>query len=87
MMSFLDMLSWAGGGLIAGGLIGAERPGREPVQRVLVALVGLAGALAGGAVIARQSGMSAVAFLGAVCTAVLVATALAYFFWRGNAKQ
>jgi uncharacterized membrane protein YeaQ/YmgE (transglycosylase-associated protein family) len=86
-MSTLDVLSWIAVGLVAGGLIDAITPGRPRGARSAVALAGVAGAVAGGIAVGGLSGMSAVAFLGAVCAAILCAVSLAYLLRRYGAGR
>jgi hypothetical protein len=86
-MGAFDALSWVAGGLIAGSLIDSISPGRVRGARSATALAALFAGVAGGAAVADLTGMSAVAFLGAVCAAVLGGATLAYLLRRHGAGR
>jgi hypothetical protein len=69
-MGVLEVLSWLVAGLIAGGLVGAVKPDTSTGARLAILSTGVAGALGGGWGAGSLSGMSTVAFLGAVCVGV-----------------
>jgi len=86
-MGDLDVLSWIAGGLVAGALTGALRPGGTPGEHLAMVTAGFVGACAGGAAVTSFTDMNAVAFLGAVCAAVACSVALAYLLWRSGAMR
>jgi uncharacterized membrane protein YeaQ/YmgE (transglycosylase-associated protein family) len=66
-----DAASWLLTGLVAGALVSALRPGITPAGYLATAIVAAASAVLGGWGASCLSGMSALAFLAAVCTGVL----------------
>jgi len=83
-MGDLDVLSWIAGGLVAGALTGALRPGGTPGEHLAMVTAGFVGACAGGAAVTSFTDMNAVAFLGAVCAAVAGAQAPCATMIEGN---
>jgi uncharacterized membrane protein YeaQ/YmgE (transglycosylase-associated protein family) len=86
-MSALDVLSWIVVGLIVVSLVDAITPGRAAGPRSAVALTGIVAAVAGGSAAGDLSEMSAVAFLGAVCAAIVCSVSLAYLLRRSGAGR
>jgi hypothetical protein len=86
-MDAFDLLSWVGGGLIAGSLIDSISPRRGRGARLATTLAACIAGIAAGSAVAAFTGIGAVAFLGAVCAAVLSAASLAYLLRRSGAGR
>jgi hypothetical protein len=86
-MGAFDVLSWVVGGLIAGSLIDSISPLRGRGARSATTLAACVAGVAAGAATAALTGISTVAFLGAVCAAVLSAASLAYLLRRSRAGR
>jgi hypothetical protein len=81
------VLSWVGGGVLAGSLIDSIRPGRVRGARSATTLAACLGAVAAGAAVTALTGIGTVAFLGAVCAAVVSGASLAYLLRRSGAGR
>jgi uncharacterized membrane protein AbrB (regulator of aidB expression) len=86
-MSAFDLLSWMVGGLIAGSLIDSISPLRGRSARTATTLAACVAAMAAGFTVDALTGIGTVAFLGAVCAAVLSAASLAYLLRRSGAGR
>lgn len=81
-MDTIDLMSWVLVGVIAGSLAGALQPGISTRAWLVVLGMGLLDACGGGWILHALGGTSAVAFLGAVCAAVLGTVPLSYLLRR-----
>jgi uncharacterized membrane protein YeaQ/YmgE (transglycosylase-associated protein family) len=86
-MGAFDLLSWVAGGLIAGSLIDSISPAGARGARLVTVPAACVGAVAAGSAVAALTAISTVAFLGAVCAAVLSAASLAYLLRRSGAGR
>jgi hypothetical protein len=86
-MDAFDLLPWVAGGLIAGSLIDSISPLRGRSARSATTLVACVAAVAAGFTVDALTGISTVAFLGAVCAAVVCGASLAYLLRRSRAGR
>lgn len=69
-MATSDLALWLLAGISAGALAGAITPGAPLLARLATLAAGALGAVLGGWIAGGLSGISAIAFLGAVCISV-----------------
>lgn len=81
-MAAIDVITWAGTGLVAGALVSAAQPGTRWRAWLLLMAFGMAAATGGGALGAALSDSYAGAFLGSACLAVLCTVSGGYLLQR-----